>query len=135
MSGSALRDGKRRPVMVWFHEGILSGTSNINLYDGTRLCLRGDVVVVNGESRLNTLRIFVSRGSLRLGISGIGNSRYARSHLALQWIQENISEFGGDPKKCYDFRTVRRGAKCCNTHALAGSSRTVPESHHTKRQH
>jgi para-nitrobenzyl esterase len=42
-----LRDGKRRPVLVYFHGGAYNnGTVNSDLYDGRRLCHRGDVVVV-----------------------------------------------------------------------------------------
>src|SRR5881398_1425575 len=42
-----LRDGKKRPVLVYFHGGAYnSGTVNNDLYDGRRLCHRGDVVVV-----------------------------------------------------------------------------------------
>src|ERR1017187_7017429 len=42
-----LRDGKKRPVLVYFHGGAYNnGTVNSDLYDGKRLCHRGDVVVV-----------------------------------------------------------------------------------------
>ena len=50
----ALRDGVKRPVMVWFHGGdygSLSGSADI--YDGTRLSKKGDVVVVTLNHRLN----------------------------------------------------------------------------------
>jgi Carboxylesterase type B len=50
----ALRDGKKRPVLVYFHGGAYNGGSvNDDLYDGTRLCRRGDVVVVTVNHRLN----------------------------------------------------------------------------------
>src|SRR6185437_1849453 len=49
-----LRDRKRRPVLVYFHGGAYNnGTVNSDLYDGRRLCLRGDVVVVTVNHRLN----------------------------------------------------------------------------------
>ena len=42
----ALRDGRKRPVMVWFHGGGFSrGSGSSNAYDGIRLARRGDVVV------------------------------------------------------------------------------------------
>ena len=50
----ALRDGRKRPVMVYFHGGAYSGGSANNaLYDGVNLCRRGDVVVVTLNHRLN----------------------------------------------------------------------------------
>ncbi len=42
-----LRDGKKRPVLFYIHGGAYNnGTVNCDLYDGNRLCHRGDVVVV-----------------------------------------------------------------------------------------
>src|SRR5262249_25412735 len=49
-----LRDGARRPVMFYIHGGAYShGSGSSPLYDGTRLCHRGDVVVVTVNHRLN----------------------------------------------------------------------------------
>ena len=49
-----LRDGAKRPVMVWFHGGDYSSLSGSrNVYDGVRLCQRGNVVVVTVNHRLN----------------------------------------------------------------------------------
>jgi len=51
-----LRDGGRRPVMVYIHGGAYStGSGSAPLYDGARLCRRGDVVVVTLNHRLNIL--------------------------------------------------------------------------------
>ena len=50
----ALRDGGKRPVMVWFHGGDFSSLSGSrSVFDGTRLSRRGDVVVVTVNHRLN----------------------------------------------------------------------------------
>ncbi len=50
-----LRDGKKRPVLVYFHGGAYNnGTVNSDLYDGKRLCHRGDVVVVTANHWLNS---------------------------------------------------------------------------------
>ena len=49
-----LRDGGKRPVMVYFHGGeYSSGSGSSPVYDGVRLCRRGDVVVVTVNHRLN----------------------------------------------------------------------------------
>src|ERR1017187_3999057 len=49
-----LRDKKKRPVLLYIHGGAYNnGTVNSDLYDGKRLCHRGDVVVVTVNHRLN----------------------------------------------------------------------------------
>ena len=50
----ALHDGKKRPVLFYIHGGGYSGwSSNVDVYDGARLCQRGDVVVITINHRLN----------------------------------------------------------------------------------
>ncbi len=49
-----LRDGRKRTVMFYIHGGAYSnGSGSSALYDGVRLCRRGDVVVVTVNHRLN----------------------------------------------------------------------------------
>ena len=46
-------DSAGRPVMLWFHGGgFEAGSGSQKVYDGTRLALRGDVVVVGLNPRL-----------------------------------------------------------------------------------
>jgi len=93
-----LRGSVKRPVMVWLHGGgYSSGSDGVPVYDGTNLAARHDVVVVGMNHRLNVF------GYLYLG--KIGGEKYADSGnvgmldiaLALQWVRDNISQFGGDP--------------------------------------
>jgi para-nitrobenzyl esterase len=114
-----LRDGKQRPVMVWFHGGGYSSWScNIDLYDGVNLCRKGDVVVVTVNHRLNGF------GYLYLGELGgkefaeSGNAGMLDLVLALKWIKENISEFGGDPDNVTIFGESGGGAKCATLMAM-----------------
>jgi para-nitrobenzyl esterase len=109
----ALRDGGRRPVMVWFHPGGYSSmTSNTAAYDGVRLSRRGDVVVVTVNHRLNAFG--------HLYLAELGGSRFADSGnagmldlgLALTWVRDNIAAFGGDPKNVMIFGESGGGAKC-----------------------
>ncbi|HEX9784838.1 MAG TPA: carboxylesterase family protein, partial [Opitutaceae bacterium] len=109
----ALRDGGRRPVLVYFHGGAYnSGTVTEDLYDGVRLCRRGNVVVVTVYHRLNGF------GFLYLAEID-GDGRFARSGnagmldlvLALQWVRDNISGFGGDPGNDTIFGQSGDGAK------------------------
>ncbi|KIK54217.1 hypothetical protein GYMLUDRAFT_915535 [Collybiopsis luxurians FD-317 M1] len=84
-----------RPVLFWIHGGgNTSGTGDDETFDGAPLATRGDVVVVTINYRLN---IF---GFLGLNDSAIpGNYAMADKIAALQWVQEHIADFGGDPER------------------------------------
>lgn len=114
-----LRDGGRRPVMVYIHGGAFSGGSaNSDVYDGVRLCRRGDVVVVTLNHRLNIFGY--------LYLAELGGSEFADSGnvgqldliLALQWVRDNIAEFGGDPDRVLIFGQSGGGAKCATLMAM-----------------
>uniref|UniRef100_A0A8C6EM19 Carboxylic ester hydrolase n=1 Tax=Marmota marmota marmota TaxID=9994 RepID=A0A8C6EM19_MARMA len=80
----------RRPVMIWIHGGSLivgSATSQ----DGSALAAYGDVVVVTVQYRLGLLGFF-STGDKHVP----GNQGFLDVVAALQWVQENITPFGGD---------------------------------------
>lgn len=79
------------PVMVWIHGGafVLGGAS---MYDGSVLSAYGNVVVVVIQYRLG-LPGFFSTGSE----DARGNWGLLDQVAALQWVQENIEHFGGDP--------------------------------------
>jgi para-nitrobenzyl esterase len=98
----ALRDGKSRPVMVWFHGGGFSSSSgSLPIYDGTRLAARGDVVVVTLNHRLNVFGFLnVNAGMLDL-------------IAALEWVRANARELGGDPGCVTIFGQSGGGAKVC----------------------
>lgn len=94
----SLEETAKKPVMVFLHGGAFSnGASNETVaYDGKNLSEFGDVVVVTLNHRLNVL------GCLNLSEYGeeyqnSGNTGMADIVAALQWIQDNIEQFGGDP--------------------------------------
>jgi para-nitrobenzyl esterase len=107
----ALGDGGKRPVMVWFHGGgFATGSGSSNGYDGVRLAKRGDVVVITVNHRLN---IF---GHLYLAAFGpqfadSGNAGILDLILALEWVRDNVAEFGGDPDNVTIFGESGGGAK------------------------
>lgn len=78
------------PVLVWIHGGAFAnGTGAISIYDGERFARNGVVCVTI---------------NYRLGIDGFlyfadGNTNRGLLDqvAALEWIQENIAAFGGDP--------------------------------------
>ena len=80
------------PVLVWIHGGgFFSGSPASPWYDGRRFARDGVVTVTI---------------SYRLGVDGFGAiagapaNRGVRDWLAaLEWVQENIAAFGGDPAR------------------------------------
>ena len=82
-----LRDGKKRPVLVYFHGGAYNnGTVNNDLYDGKRLCHRGDVVVVTVNHRLNAFG-YLYLGDLAPEYAQSGNAGQMDLVLALKWVR------------------------------------------------
>ena len=89
-------DAAKRPVMVWLHGGgFYSGSASGTMYDGANLARRGDVVVVSINHRLGALGFLhlayltEAPDSVNVGMQDIV--------LALEWIRDNVAEFGGDP--------------------------------------
>jgi len=115
----ALRDKAKRPVMFYIHGGAYSGGSGSSpLYDGVRLCKRGDVVVVSVNHRLNAFGyLYLSRfGGDEFADSG--NAGQLDLILALQWIRDNITEFGGDPNNVMVVGQSGGGAKIATMMAM-----------------
>ena len=107
-----LRDGKKRPVIFYIHGGAYNnGTVNCDLYDGNRLCHRGDVVVVTVNHRLNAFG-YLYLGDLNKEYADSGNAGMLDIILALKWVQQNIAEFGGDASRVLIFGQSGGGAKC-----------------------
>lgn len=105
-------DGARRPVMVWLHGGgFVAGSGASVPYDGTRLARRHDVVVITVNHRLGLF------GHLSFGPAAGG--AYAQSGnvgmldlvLALEWVRDNASAFGGDPGNVTIFGESGGGCK------------------------
>ncbi|XP_059680733.1 fatty acyl-CoA hydrolase precursor, medium chain isoform X2 [Gavia stellata] len=82
---------KKLPVFVWIHGGgLVFGAASS--YDGSALAAFDNVVVVTIQYRLGIVGYF-STGDKHAR----GNWGYLDQVAALQWIQENIIHFGGDP--------------------------------------
>lgn len=84
-------DDKKRPVMFWIHGGaFISGGGTWELYDGSALAKRGNVVVVTINYRLGALGFsYIPDITINVGILD--------QALALNWVHDNIEEFGGNP--------------------------------------
>lgn len=101
----------KKPVMVWLHGGgFSSGAGYANPNDSGTGLARQDVVVVSVNHRLDIL------GFLDLSAYGekykySGNVGMMDIVLALEWVRDNISKFGGDPSNVTIFGESGGGGK------------------------
>src|SRR5262245_7598608 len=109
----AVGDNAKRPVLVSFHGGgFTTGSGNAPGFDGAQLALFGDVVVVTVNHRL------ASFGYTHLADLGVP-PEFANAGVAgimdlvasLQWVHDNIENFGGDPGRVMIFGQSGGGAK------------------------
>lgn len=114
-----IKDEKKRPVLFWIHGGGYTAGSSQELpsYHGENLARKGDVVVVSVNHRLNILGF--------LDLSSYGEEyKYSANHsildlrIALEWVRDNISNFGGDPANVMIFGQSGGGAKVNNLMAM-----------------
>ena len=107
-----LKDGHKRPVMVWLHGGGFANCSaNFTVYDGANLAAKHDVVLVGVNHRLNIFGF--------LYLAEIGGEKFANASnagmldivLALEWVRDNISNFGGDQNNVTIFGQSGGGSK------------------------
>ena len=92
---------QKLPVMVFIHGGAyVEGGSSDPMYDGSNFTKRNDVVYVTINYRVNLFGY--------MNLAGLpGGDEYRQSGYlglmdqvaALQWVQENIAAFGGDPDR------------------------------------
>jgi para-nitrobenzyl esterase len=105
-------DARKRPVMVWNHGGAFSyGSANTPRTEGTNLARRSDVVVMTVNHRLNIFGF--------LDLAELGGEEFAHSAnagvldlvAALEWVRENVANFGGDPSNVTIFGQSGGGGK------------------------
>ncbi|MEM5517946.1 carboxylesterase/lipase family protein [Henriciella sp. AS95] len=106
-------DDRKRPVMVWFHGGgFTAGSGSSTTFQGTNLANRGDVVVVTVNHRLNGLGYLdltsITDDPLYADSGNVGNLDMVAS---LEWVRDNIENFGGNPENVLIFGESGGGAK------------------------
>lgn len=109
------RDGKKRPVLFWIHGGGFTSGNGIEQdgYNGENLARLGDVVFCSINHRLGPLGF--------CNLAGVGGNQFAASGnvgmldivAALEWVRDNISNFGGDPSNVTIMGQSGGGAKVC----------------------
>lgn len=120
-------DNGKRPVMFWIHGGGFI-TGNGASLDGARLVLRGDVVVVSINYRLGYLGFFYMPDMP----DTTANAGLLDMVAALEWVKENISNFGGDPNNVTIFGESAGGMAVSSLLALPSAKglfhRAIPQS-------
>lgn len=95
----AINDGRKRPVLFWLHGGGFVNGNGIEQdgYNGENFCRKGDVVFVSINHRLGPLGFtnLASAGGEKFAYSG--NVGMLDCVAALEWVRDNIANFGGDP--------------------------------------
>ena len=122
---NGLKGSRKRPVMVWLHGGgFASGSGDYSIYDGANLARKRDVVVVTVNHRLNVVGY--------LYLADIGGRQVCRRRqrwprdivLALEWVRDNIANFGGDPASV-TILAIRRRRQSGYTHGHAFGERSL----------
>jgi para-nitrobenzyl esterase len=124
-----LGDRSKRPVMVWLHGGGFStGSGSEAIYNGVNLAHKNDVVLVSINHRLNVL------SSTYLG--EVAGPEFALSGCvgmldilaALQWVRENIENFGGDPNLVTIFGQSGGGRKVATLMRLTAQEDAIRQT-------
>lgn len=110
--------GKPKPVIVWLYGGgFVNGGSSPNVYSGASFA-RDDVVMVSFNYRLGRFGTFAHPA---LGNSS-PNFGLMDQIAALEWVQRNIAQFGGDPAQVTLFGESAGGQ---SVHLLLASPRAA----------
>ncbi|XP_023317064.1 uncharacterized protein LOC106658523 [Trichogramma pretiosum] len=81
-----------RPVMVWIHGGAFEYGSGDDLFYGPDYFMRRNIVLVTLNYRLGAFGFLNLEDKLAPGNQGLKDQV-----MALQWVRDNIVNFGGDP--------------------------------------
>ncbi|KAJ4015304.1 hypothetical protein NW752_006759 [Fusarium irregulare] len=93
---------EKLPVLVWIHGGGLVGgfsgdpSANLSYMIDESVKMGSPIIGVSINYRLGAWGYLWSSAIEK---AGVGNNGFRDQRLALQWIQENIAAFGGDPEK------------------------------------
>ena len=115
-----LKDGGKRPVAVSFHGGgFATGSAAEPGYYGDPLARFGDVVVVTVNHRLASFGfLHVADLDAPPEFSKAGNAGMLDLVASLEWVRDNIENFGGDPGRVFIFGQSGGGAKTSVTMAM-----------------
>ena len=111
----ALKDGKKRPVMFWIHGGGYTNGNAIEQdgYNGENFARARDAVFVSINHRLGPLGYCNLAGAGGEKFAASGNVGQLDIVAALEWVRDNIANFGGDPGNVTIMGQSGGGAKVC----------------------
>ncbi|HEX3743494.1 MAG TPA: carboxylesterase family protein [Bryobacteraceae bacterium] len=108
-------DSKKRPVLFWIHGGGFTNGNGIEQdgYNGENFARMGNAVFCSINHRLGPLGY--------CNLAGVGGEKFAASGnvgmmdivAALEWVRDNIANFGGDPGNVTIMGQSGGGAKVC----------------------
>jgi len=114
------KDNTKRPVLLWLHGGGFTSGNSIEHpeYHGENLSRQGNIVFCSLNHRLGPLGFanFAGAGGEKFAASG--NVGMIDIVAALEWIRDNISNFGGDPGNVTIIGQSGGGAKVCTLTAM-----------------
>ncbi|WP_341226326.1 carboxylesterase family protein [uncultured Arcticibacterium sp.] len=115
-----VNDKVKRPVLVWLHGGGFRNGNAIEQdgYHGENLSRKGDMVFCSLNHRLGPMGF--------TNLADVGGSKFISSGnvgmldivFALEWVKENIENFGGDPDNVTIMGQSGGGAKVCTLMAM-----------------
>lgn len=116
----AIKDGKKRPVMVWFHGGGFTNGNGIEQdgYNGENFARSGDVVFVSVNHRLGPMGFSNFAGVAGEELAASGNVGMLDLVASLEWVRDNIANFGGDPGNVTIMGQSGGGAKVTTVTAM-----------------
>lgn len=91
-------DQSKRPVVVYLHGGGFATGSGSLVIGADCWAREENLVIVGVNHRLNALG-YLYLGHLSEAYALSGNAGMLDLVLALEWVRDNISSFGGDPEK------------------------------------
>jgi len=111
----AVNDGQKRPVLFWIHGGGFVNGNAVEQdgYNGENFARFGNAVFCSINHRLGPLGY--------CNLAGVGGEKFAASGnvgmldivAALEWVRDNIANFGGDPGNITIMGQSGGGAKVC----------------------
>ncbi|RUS87396.1 hypothetical protein EGW08_004850 [Elysia chlorotica] len=115
------RQDTPKPIMVWiFGGGFWSGSAVLDMYDGSQLAARRDVILVTIAYRLGPLGFMYLQDNPEVP----GNAGLLDQVMALQWVKDNAVNLGGSPDDITIFGESA-GASSVGFHMLSPLSRDL----------
>jgi para-nitrobenzyl esterase len=136
--GKPAQSKERLPVLLWIHGGSLWVGAGSD-YDPSKLAIDGKAIVVTINYRLGMFGFFAHPAIDSEGHT-FANYGLMDQQFAMDWVQRNIVEFGGDPDNVTIFGESSGGTSVLSQiaapssagkfqHAIAMSGATVVQKH------